>query len=252
MPVELPTTLASFHSVLFPPKASYYHKQFLCYSYLRILEASKQTTLVTSYDSRVTYSLDSLQEYFRLNRVSIPTSSSFEYNLLIFGNYQQLEQNNYYYNNFSIRQVGNTAEVLVYSEVDKVYLKGEKTSPVPSSEMQITLVPSSSEPNKTEIVEIGATGLSFAISGPLERFSNTEAKGWTFVAESPFLFDFPGLVDYLNNNQTMVDKMLGYGKAENTSDVNLWNQHFNDIYRFSGLLNTYVSKVNDLWQKEAM
>ncbi len=248
-PVILPPQLQSFYAKLFPEGTSYYHKQFLCYAYLRLIASTNITSGVLGYDSRVTYDLDKLQEYFRLRRVSSPTSTSFDYSLIVFGEYTQLRQNSYYYNLYSIRQVDNLPEVLIYSEIDKVYLRGKEEQTSPAATMRIPIDTEGENANLTSEIPVGETGLYFRITGPLESFTATRDKVWTFMAESPFSFDFPNFIKNLKHMEPMVDRMIAYGRQkEDSADLNIWNRHFNDVYRFTGLLNLYIDKVNDLWQ----
>ena len=245
-PVTLPIDLQQFYNILFPSGTSNYQKQFLCYSYLRILESTGLTDVLYGLDSRVTYDLNELKEYFRINLVSSPTTTNINFNVSVSGEYTRTNKNNYYYNSFTISQVGDTSNVTVRSDVDRVYLNGFTTSQAINSEVTIPVNYSTSE-GMSEIIQIGGTGLSFVITGPLNLFTHTTNKSWNFIAEAPFVFDFPTFFNTLKTRQSTVDYMLGYSSPDSTkTNENLWNRHFNDLYRFAGLLNCYVQRVNAL------
>jgi len=245
-PVTLPVNLAQFYSILFPSGTSNYQKHFLCYSYLRILESTGLTDVLYSLDSRVTYDLNELKEYFRINLVSTPTTTNINFNASVSGTYVPTNKNNYYYNSFTISQVGSTANVTVRSDLDRVYFNGLKTFDSISPEAVIPVNYSGFD-GMSEDIQIGGMGLSFVITGPLNLFTQSANKSWNFIAEAPFVFDFPTFFNYLKTRQSTVDYMLGYATPDLTmTNENLWSKHFNDLYKFAGLLNCYIQRVNTL------
>ena len=252
-PVVLPGALRDFHQLLFPASSSFYYRQFLCYCYLRVLHATNGQADILKYDPRTTYSLDTLKEYFRLTRQSNPTTSNPAFNLLIMGKYTNTYANNYYYNSYSVVQNGNLPEVFVYSEIDKVFLKNDKTSISKTDEMRIPLTLSSN--NLTRGIPLGGTGLSFALAGDFspenvsEGFTATTNKTWNFIVESPFIFEFIEFYKRVMAKDTLVARMINYGENKEISYLNYWNNHFNEAYKFSGLLNLYIDKVHEIWVK---
>jgi hypothetical protein len=262
--MALPSALRDFHNLLFPQASSFYYKQFLCYCFLRVLHSANMQNDITKYDTRITYNLDDLKEYFRLNRISTPTTSNPSFNLTVLGNYSVVGANNYYFNSYTIMQAGSLPEVYVYSDVDKVFLKKDKISLVKSDDMRIPLIPTSSLSGvppiggdyipyrMTKAVPIGTTGLSFVLMGNFDdnplpgKFTDTADKYWNFIVESPFIFEFVEFFKKLLMRDTVVARMINYGDTD-TSYLNLFSNHFNEAYRFSGLLNLYVEKVNELW-----
>jgi len=48
---------------------------------------------------------------------------------------------------------------------------------------------------------------------------------------------------------TLIARMINYGENKEPSYLNFWNNHFNEAYKFSGLLNLYMEKVHDIWVK---
>jgi hypothetical protein len=94
-------------------------------------------------------------------------------------------------------------------------------------------------------VAIGDTGLSFSLSGSFDNFISSAVRTWEFTAESPFRFDFQAKIDELTNHQHLIDRMLAYRHSECTSTYeNIWNMHYNSVYRLVGLLFAYVERVN--------
>jgi hypothetical protein len=245
-PVNLPINLKQFYSILFPDGASDYQKQFLCFAYLRILESTGLTELVYSIDPRVTYDLNKLTEYFRISQISTPTTTDINFNLSVSGDFTPSIRNNYYYSSFTITQQGYEPVLVVRSDIDKLYLNGLVTSEHISPDVTIPVNYSNSG-GMTRDIPIGGTGLSFVITGPIHLFSQSANKSWNFIAESPFIFNFPAIFKTLKSRESTVDSMLKYGdEALDISNQNIWNNHFNDLYKFAGLLNCYVARVNSL------
>lgn len=266
-PVELPSALKDFNNLLFPQASSFYYKQFLCYCFLRVLHSANMQNEIVKYDKRITYDLDELKEYFRLNRISTPTTSNPSFNLTLIGKYSVTGVNNYYFNSYTVMQAGNLPEVYLYSDVDKLFLKGDKTSIVKTDDIRIPLIPVASNSGQfppvggdyvpyrmTKAVPVGTTGLSFVLTGNFDdaptpgKFTDTSDKYWNFIVESPFTFEFIEFFRKLILRDTIVARMINYGNTE-TSNLNLFSNHYNEAYRFSGLLNLYVEKVNELWVK---
>jgi len=243
----LPVKLKSFYDILFPPNTSDYQKQFLCYNYLRLLNSTNLLSTAVQHDSRITYDLDSLTEYFRTNRISQPTSNNPNYAILVFGKYSATNKNNYYYNSFSINQIGSTNTISVFSDVDYVYLKGGNRGNLLNTELTIAVTQSPSSNTSSTVIAVGDTGLSFSITGPISTFNQSANKTWKFVAESPLTFNFPLLFNSLSTQNNVVDSMLSYSYPDATkTNENIWAGHFNDIYKFAGLINCYVERVHGL------
>jgi hypothetical protein len=245
--LNLPVKLKSFYDILFPPNTSGYQKQFLCYNYLRILNATRLISSVTKHDPRVTYDLDSLTEYFRTYRISQPTTNNSSYSILVFGKYITTGKNNYYYNSFSVTQLGSTNTISVFSDIDHAYLKGGNKGNKLNPELVIDVIQSAGSSTSSTIIPVGDTGLSFSINGPINIFNQSSNKSWSFIAESPLSFNFNDLFNSLVSQNNIVDSMLSYSYPDDTkTNENIWATHFNDIYRFAGLLNCYVERVNGL------
>jgi hypothetical protein len=149
-----------------------------------------------------------------------------------------------------VRQVNNLSQVTIFSDIDKLYYNNAGFKNTPASDMNVTISQLSGSTTLTNPIYIGGTGLYFTISGPLSTFTSTSNKYWNFIAESPMVFDFPDLLKKLKQRETTVDRMLEYGTApDDSTNENLWRQHFNDVYKFAGLINAYVAKVNNIWDK---
>jgi hypothetical protein len=253
IPLVLPGALRDFHQILFPAGSSFYYRQFLCYCYLRVLHAANRQADILKYDTRITYDLDALKEYFRLNRQSNPTTSNPAFNLLLMGKYTNVYSSSYYFNSYSVIQNENLPEVFIYSEIDKVFLKGDKTGVARTDDMRIPLQFASN--HLTKAIPLGGTGLSFALAGDFSqenlsnRFTDTANKTWKFIVESPFVFEFIEFYQRAMAKDTLIARMINYGENKEPSYLNFWNNHFNEAYKFSGLLNLYMEKVHDIWVK---
>jgi hypothetical protein len=244
--INLPNELKSFYNILFPPYISNYQAQFLAYNYLRLVQSSGLTEAITSYDSRVAYDLDALSEYFRTYKNSAVTTNNPKYNLLVVGKYTPAN-NNYYYNSFTVNQIGSTNTLTVFSNIDHLYLNGALTSQSVNSSVVLPVVQDPTSSTSSKAIPVGVTGLSFILTGNIGSLNNYSNSTWTFTAEAPLKFSFSDTLTALKLQNSIVEQMLNYRSTGVAgSDENIWNTHFNDIYRFAGLLNCYVKKVNQL------
>lgn len=252
--IPLPPQLQKFHSVLFPESASFFYKQYLLYSYLKLISATDWANHVGIYDSRITYNLSDIKDYFKFFRKSEPVSNNSKYKMLLIGNIKSEEDVAGAQNNFIVKQAPNPQNLLVYSLTQKKYYKQGKESSSIASGMDTPV--ELATPTTSKIIQIGDTGLSFYITGQLGATPSIFSEDnniWSFSAEAPLIFDYSAKINELNVISSVVEDMLEYGRAScNTSYENLWKTHYNIIYRFAGLLLAYVERVNILWQKRQM
>lgn len=254
--ITLPLELQKIYSILFPPNTSTYYKHFLVYCYLRIIAAAGMSKASTVHDNRITYDLDALTDYFRFARATISESNDPSFKLLISGKIKSEETLKYYANNFVIRQIGDTNNILVFSTTQEEYYKPGKLPSKSPEGMEIPLTTNITSPGVSVIIPVGDTGMYFSITGPFQEiennFSTTSFKTWGFTVETPFSFDFYSKLKELETNYQAVDDMfLKYRENSNASNEYLWKQHFNSVYRFAGLLLGYVERVNRVWQSTA-
>lgn len=248
--ITLPIELQKFHNILFPESASNYHKQFLLYCYLRIVDSTDRREDIKKYDNRLSYDLDLIFDYFKFNRVYLEESNPKDYKLLIFGKMLNSSSANYYSNKFLISQIPNTSGVQVYSYTQNNYYTPFSLPKESSNNSTIALT--AAAPGITKPVAIGDTGLFFSIVGNLQNFLSPFARSWEFTAEAPFRFDFSAKMQEFKNHQHLVDKMLNYRQSEcDRTYENLWNLHYNDVYKFAGLLLAYVERVNLLYGSQS-
>lgn len=253
--IELPQTLQRFYDLLFPTGSSDYFKQFLLYTYLRIVAASDKGEDVKLYDPRIAYDLDNISDYFRFPRVSITASSDPSYKLLITGSFKNKEDVEYFTNDFIISQVGLTTDVLIYCPTQGKYHKQGKPAARSSTGMINTLQLAENNSTISKTIAIGETGLKFNITGPFTAdaprgFLTTGNRSWAFSAEAPFVFDFASKMKELSANYQIVENMLEYGEELcNSSYSRMWHMHYNDTYRLAALLLAYVERVDFVWQK---
>jgi hypothetical protein len=253
-PILLPPELQKFYDILFPANASLYYKQFLLYTYLRIIAATDRYDDVKKYDSRITYTLDDLTDYFRFTKVSVPRSSDPNYRLLVSGNLTSSEDVNYFLNSFIVTQVAAEQSVRLFSSTQlKYYKQGKPPSGNPIG-MEIVF---NINNNISETIPVGDTGINLNISGPFDSVDPTKSFGysgnklWAFTAETPFNLDFNRLLSDISSHDAAVEGMLSYNK--NFCDANyesIWRTHYNDVYRLAGLLLAYVERVDYVWRTQ--
>ena len=251
-PIILPSQLKKVHDVLFPIDSSCYHKQFLCSSYLKIIEGARSYKVFESLDSRVTYDLSKLEEYFRVARISAPISSSVDFNLLVFGTPAEEYKKNYYFETYTIKQIGSTPAVYIYRDNDKIYINKDKESNYLYGAFEIPLELATNSTTQTKEIALGNTGLTFVINGKMSDFTHTKDKYWNFIVESPMIFEFYEVYNNLKRQASLTEAFFKYEETnEDKENYTIWSKHFNTLYAFSALLNTYVDKVDRLWQKQA-
>jgi hypothetical protein len=254
VPLVLPRELANFGEILFPSNSSLYYKVFLLYSYLNIISATSFADEIYRYDSRITYNLADMQNYFRLQRNSKAVSSDSNFNLNLLGKFIASENMLYHLNNFVVKQVGNSSQLLVFSTTEGAYYNEDAiASPTPANmEVNLTL---STTPDTSRIIRVGATGLSFFISGPFNDsslgFSTQSERFWAFTSETAPIFNFAKLMNTIESLPNAVEAMLNYRhNAADATYENIWKMHYNTAYRFVGLLLAYVNRINLLWLQQ--
>jgi hypothetical protein len=249
----LPSPLRRVHDILFPKDTSFYYRQFLCYNYLRIIDAAKNYAVFENLDPRITYDLDKLEEYFRVARISAPLASNASFNLLVFGTPINAYKKNYYYDAYTVKQLGSTPEICIRRDLDNKYLNANKESLSFDSSFAIPLQLADGSTSQTKEITLAGTGLSFIVTGKLADFSLTKDKYWNFIVEAPLIFNFNEIYDSLKRQTAVVDAFFDYAEAQEDKEIYaMWVRHFNKVYAFSALLNTYVHKINKLWQTKAM
>jgi hypothetical protein len=81
-------------------------------------------------------------------------------------------------------------------------------------------------------------------------FLNKSNKFWSFSYNAPPKFDMIEKIKDVERRRQIVDDMLVFSKdiASSTYE-NIWRMHYNDVYRFAGLLLAYVERVNFVWSQ---
>jgi len=253
--LKLPKELSNFYNILFPEFSSKYFKQFLLYSYLRLISCTDQKDEIKKYDSRISYDLDEIDSYFRLNKLSSPLTNNYDFKILPTGKFAVDETVAAPVQNFLIRQKENTNYVYVFSLSDGKYYKFGKPPSNLYEGMEVEVVALDSSDKISKNISIGETGLSFTITSKegLTNFTTTGNKLWLFSVESPLQFNFLNKLEDLNNSKYIVNTMLDFNRDLCSKDYELiWNSHFNDVYRLANLLFAYVERVNLVWQAKVM
>jgi hypothetical protein len=299
--LRLPVELSSFYDLLFNSGASEYYSKFTLYNYLKAVASTTLADRVKDFDTRITYDLASVTEYFSTKRMSETRSSDPRFKLIVSGSGVADERSNASINDYVIMQEANTANVLAFSATQKeYYAPGKPPSKRPAGmSVPITLNPD----NKTlsQLIELPGTGFTVSITGPmlatipsewdaatsykkgdnvlygvktytsktthvnsttpeldstnwleykLVDFLTAGNKIWSFSTNIPPKFDLIGKIKEIDSRDYVVDNMLSFHKDGcDVNHENIWRQHYNDVYRFAGLLLAYVERVNLVCQR---
>jgi hypothetical protein len=252
--IELPTQLAGVYNILFPEGSSAYYKQFLLYCYLRIISGTDKAEHVKNYDPRITYNLNEVSEYFKFNKITRTLYSDKGFELLVAGN---LKPQNTLTNSpsvFIVSQEKNTANIYIYNATQREYYKAGKASTNSSQNMATALEINEQNQATTKPINLGDTGLSITLTGDFNNlttgFTQSSNKRWAFTVESPFSFSLSEKMNDLNLKYRYIESMFEYSRGScNLTYENMWNQHFNDTHKLTGLLLAYVERMNLLWRE---
>jgi hypothetical protein len=248
--LNLPKELNDFYDIIFPPASSKYFKQFLLYCYLRLISSTDKNEDIKKFDSRISYNLDEIESYFRLNKLSSPLTNNTNFKVIPAGKFLVTETIEAPVQNFLIRQKENTNYVYVFSMTDGKYYKYGKQASSVSTDMEIEIIPANSANNISKEIKIGETGVSFTLFSKQTLNSLTDSNNslWLFSVESPLKFDFLNKFEELNRYSPIVTSMLNFHKDVCSETYELaWNKHFNTVYKFTNLLLAYVERVNLVW-----
>jgi hypothetical protein len=244
--LALPTELKKIYNILFPEIASFHYKNFLLYSYLRLVMAVDFNEDILTYDNRITYDLDLFADYFKFSEIRVPKTSINNYQIIVRGESNLEELSEDFNDSFIIRQREDTRQISIFSITQKKYYK--RGVPPSSSVSNMYTQLNSANSNLSEIVYVGDSGLSFNITGPLNAFTETANKFWTFTSQAPFNFDFNNLINELELSPQLVESMFAFEPSKcNPKYLNIWKTHYNSVYRLVGLLMAYVERVNFVW-----
>lgn len=253
--IDLPLELQNFYSLIFPDTSSEYFKQFLLYSYLRIINATDRADDIKKYDTRLSYDLNQIEAYFNFSKLLEPVANNQDFKLSVSGKFTQDFSINSTIQNFIIKQIDDSSEVLIFSTTQGKFYKFGKLPSDTKSEMSVNIQKSTINDKVSNVVYIGDTGLNFIISSKndLNTFSNTSNKLWVFNVYSPLTFNYSYFFNEFSKNPRIIENMLNYKR--DLCDItyeNIWRLHYNDVYKFAGLLLAYIERVNLLWQDLVM
>lgn len=235
---SLPDDLLAMHQILFPFETTRYYRLFLVQNYLNIIRGAGFDDKVLEFDTRISYDLQN-DQFFKIHRFSNPKISNTKFPLFPSGRMENADRSSYYYDSFLIRQVGSTANITIYSRVDGVYLDGSQTF-TDAASAEISIVANGSV---TEPIDIGKTGVSFVL-GLGETFTSSSNKTWEFLVEAPYEFDFADTLERISILQPF--KLFDKYGLDLTEFENIWNLHYNPVYRFSAFLLAFGKVINSL------
>jgi hypothetical protein len=242
VPITLPRNLDVLYSALFPTNTTRYYKLFLAHNYLNVINAAGMTSQLTDYDPRISYDLHDLT-YFKISRLSNPDVSNPDFPLFLLGKMESAKVNNYFYDSYLIRQVEATLNITIYSRINGVYIDEAGNTYSTPDDAEITVdFDGGSSPVSQEIF-LGKTGISFQL-GNGALFTGTSDKTWEFIAEAPYVFEFSSIF----NKISALNPFASLKRFDvDISDLeNIWNFHFNPVYKFAAFLLAYVRVINTL------
>jgi len=249
--LPLPIELQRVYNILFPVGCSIHYKQFLLYSYLKVVDLTDRADDIKIVDNRISYSLEDLFGYFKFRNISIGSPSDSSYPLLVYGTGTSNESSRSFTNFYTISQQTNTATVLIYSNTQGEYYHPTKGSAKLSEGMTVLVTPSAKDALISNPITIGNTGLTCVIGGK-NAFTASSNKTWSFAVDSPIDFNILDKLKTLEAFGSVVDTMFNYRRTScQQTYQNLWETHYNPVYRLAGLLLAYVERVNLVWQKRA-
>lgn len=230
-PVVLPKPLLDFHNLLFDkPASSRKYRLFLLDNFLNIIEASYYTAASLNPDSRKTYNLRNTN-YFGFYRNSNITSSTSTAQLQVVGQYVSNMRKGYFEDTFQVRQLGTSLNIEVTS------LKNQITPFVETL---------SFSGNQSQLIEIGTTGISFRVLS--SNFAGSADAVFTFSVAAPLLFDFNVFYDKLEKNSGLIASMFQFDRDQHdVSFENQWRENTNRLYKFTGVILGFVSRVKRLY-----
>lgn len=245
--LTLPEELLNFYQLIFPKENNLHQNQFLLYSYLTLIDSTTLNENVKFFDSRITYDLKNWENYFKFLKINYIQNHSSGFNLSFFGNFDYEEFKNLGPLFFDIQQKENTSDILTYSRDLKKFFKEGKQNSDSYLEMYSTINYNPTD-KISNAVQLGNSGLFFRFSGGASTFTETSNKNWNFLIEYPYTFDFLKVLKNIEDNYMIVERMLNFNKEKsNSSYSNIWQKHYNSVYKFSGLLMSYVERVNSIW-----
>jgi len=249
--IDLPQELQRVYNVLFPSTITTHYKQFLLYSYLRTISLTDKAEDVKKVDSRISYSLDDMVEYFKFRNIAINASSDTNYTILVYGSGASNEYSRSFTTVYDVIQQSNTSTVLIHSPTQELYYHPLKSSSKTANNMTVSVTPSGADPLVSLPITIGDTGLTCILAGKAV-LTATPNKFWRFSVDSPVSFNILDKIKPLDTYWQNVDAMFRYMQSSCTQTYqNMWNMHYNPAYRLAGLLLAYVERVNLVWQKRA-
>jgi hypothetical protein len=240
--ISLFSSLKNFYKLLFPENSSRFYRSFLTHNYLNLIESAGLSNDLKSFDPRISYDLNAEKDFFKFHRISnISYGSAVDnknFSLTIKGKYNAQIDVDDHYEHILISQTGvNT--VTVQSLVNnKFYLNSSG-----GTNHTLNFTDNAGHTGPTDFVNIGNTGISFSLYAPTNFATTT--KTWEFIIEAPFNFSFDNLNSLLKISDNAINQMLAVTPNFDTSKYeNLWKTHFNPVYRVSGLIIAFVSRID--------
>lgn len=248
-PLVLPEELRQVYTILFPATITTHYKQFLLYSYLRIIDLTDKAEDIKIEDSRISYVLDDLVDYFKFKNMSLLATSNPAYSLLVYGDSVSDETSRSFTTLYDVTQ-DSTSTVKIHSPTQGLYYHPTNSPSKFYKNMSVVVTPSA-DPKVSIPIALRGTGLTFLIGGT-STFASTAGKYWRFSVDSPVKFNVLDKIKTLDTYWTAVDKMFKYQQTKCAQTYqNMWDMHYNPAYRLAGLLLAYVERVNLVWEKRA-
>jgi hypothetical protein len=244
----LPQKIEQLYKKLFPANISRHFKHFLVQSYLNILKSTDFTSKVLAFDPRITYDLNS-SDFFKVARTSSITASDPTFELKITQGFNTAAYNDFYYDIYTVEQIGSSAVVSVFSQVKQKYLKDNSLYDSSIPDCWIDLVRDTSNQAQTSYqdVAIGYTGAKFKLFEPsIEAMLGTSGLTWSFVIEGPYVFDVIDIFKSIEQADPFKVLKQYVTGSELDEYKHIWDFNQNPMYKFSAFLLALITVVNNL------
>ena len=163
----LPTELSEFYNLLFDKGASEYYSKFTLYNYLKLVASTTLANRVKDFDSRITYDLDEIVEYFSTKRLSETRTSDPRFKLIVSGDPATDNRANAAINDYVVMQQANSVNILIFSATQKEYYAPGKAPSARAENMEVAVTLNPDNKNISQKIDLSGTGLSIHITGPM-------------------------------------------------------------------------------------
>lgn len=239
----LPQELQKLYDKLFPPRSTRFYRFFLAKCYLKAMDTVGYTSVVTSFDSRISYDVESV-EYFKVHRRSNPVVSvGNDFSINVLTELGTATYSTYNHDTFLIEQIDDTNQIRILSKVKNVYLNGKEEYTNGSDSNCYITVAFSGDAKTSDPIYIGQTGVIITFTNESSgNFTTVDEKTWEFIIEAPYKFDLIHTI----NELIAIDPFttLKNFNVDITQYNEDWEKSFNPVHKLAAFLAAYVTVIN--------